>query len=297
MTQNLPSSQRPHTSAIRAYLGGSFNPVHSGHIEMAMQVYNTLAPLAAEQHCELQVSLLPNARSPFKSKSTAPKHRLAMLKLAIQGKPLRIDELELWQTPPVYTIDSVRELRQRYPYDRLIFIMGMDSARSLEQWKQGLQLTDYTHLWIFQRSDGTEITAETVETAKAQSNAQTHNAPTIVNSAQLIAELPKSLQQQVTFSLDSLLAIPKPSLSAQDSSQPPLKTAVQGHIYIDTRTVTMISSTEIRKQLLKPIIQTKSETTSDFILAVKHNPLLKHLNPAVYHYIIDHQLYSVAQFR
>ena len=139
--------------AIRAYLGGSFNPVHNAHIEMAMQVYDSLAPIAAEQRCELQVSLLPNARSPFKLKSTAPKHRLAMLELAIQNTPLQIDELELWQQPPVYTIDSVYTLRQRYPQDILIFIMGIDSARSLEQWKQGLDLTDYVNLWIFDRDN------------------------------------------------------------------------------------------------------------------------------------------------
>ncbi|WP_407074208.1 nicotinate-nicotinamide nucleotide adenylyltransferase, partial [Psychrobacter sp. GW64-MNA-CIBAN-0177] len=92
-----------------------------------------------QQQRALHVSLLPNARSPFKNESTNPKHRLAMLKLATLNTPLQIDELELWQAPPVYTIDSVRTLRQRYPHDSLIFIMGMDSARSLDKWKDGLK--------------------------------------------------------------------------------------------------------------------------------------------------------------
>ena len=114
--------------AIRAYLGGSFDPVHNGHLQMALYVYQSLLPIAEQQQHELQVSLLPNARSPFKADSTDPKHRLAMLKLAIKNTPLQINELELWQTPPVYTIDSVKTLRARYPHDDLIFIMGMDSA-------------------------------------------------------------------------------------------------------------------------------------------------------------------------
>jgi nicotinate-nucleotide adenylyltransferase len=103
--------------AIRAYLGGSFDPVHNGHLQMALYVYQSLLPIAEQQQHELQVSLLPNARSPFKADSTDPKHRLAMLKLAIKNTPLQINELELWQTPPVYTIDSVKTLRARYPHD------------------------------------------------------------------------------------------------------------------------------------------------------------------------------------
>ena len=73
--------------AIRAYLGGSFDPVHNGHLQLAMYVYEHLSPLAKLQQRELQVSLLPNARSPFKEDSTNPEQRLAMLKLAIQDTP------------------------------------------------------------------------------------------------------------------------------------------------------------------------------------------------------------------
>ncbi|MEJ6068834.1 adenylyltransferase/cytidyltransferase family protein, partial [Psychrobacter sp. 16-Bac2893] len=109
-TSNSYQSQNT-KSAIRAYLGGSFDPVHNGHLQMAMTVYQCLLPIAEQQQRELYVSLLPNTRSPFKEDSTDPKHRLAMLKLATQESPLYINELELWQAPPVYTIDSVQTLR------------------------------------------------------------------------------------------------------------------------------------------------------------------------------------------
>lgn len=148
-SQQKKENQHITVPAIRAYLGGSFDPVHNGHVQIALYVYDYLLPIAEQQQRALHVSLLPNARSPFKDKSTNPKHRLTMLKLARQESPLQINELELWQTPPVYTIDSVRTLRQRYPNDSLIFIMGMDSARSLDKWKDGLRLTDYVDLTDF----------------------------------------------------------------------------------------------------------------------------------------------------
>ncbi len=291
MNKNLTSSQ----PAIRVYLGGSFNPVHKAHIEMAMHVYDTLAPIAIEKDYKLQVSLLPNARSPFKSETTHPKHRLNMLKLAVQDTPLLIDELELWQTPPVYTIDSVRTLRQRYPNDILIFMMGMDSARSLEHWKQGLQLTDYVNLWLFDRSDDTKRTADERAASKIKDDtAKSSSQLTIVDLAKLTDELPVALQSQVTRSVTQLLELPKLLLGNQDSSALPLKITLKGRIYIDTQSIAMISSTDIREQLFQKIPHTQNQTTTDAKLAIMPNFLLKTLNPAVYRYIIAHQLYSAA---
>ena len=272
---------KPSPTAIRAYLGGSFNPVHSAHIEMAMQVYHSLAPLTAERNCELQVSLLPNARSPFKSQSLAPKHRLAMLKLAVQDTPIRVDELEIWQPPPVYTIDSVRTLRQRYPQDVLIFIMGMDSARSLDKWKQGLQLTDYVHLWIFGRSASADpnLPHKPFDNNKTLSDKQ---------RALLINELPNSLPAQVVDSISELVTTSIDSLAAQNLANKGLKTLPKGRIYIDSRPVQKVSSTKIRTQLLTdctaPIIKDSLLNHCEY--------LSKHLHPAVYNYIVQHKLYS-----
>ena len=272
---------KPSPTAIRAYLGGSFNPVHSAHIEMAMQVYHSLAPLTAERNCELQVSLLPNARSPFKSQSLAPKHRLAMLQLAVQDTPIRVDELEIWQPPPVYTIDSVRTLRQRYLQDVLIFIMGMDSARSLDKWKQGLQLTDYVHLWIFGRSASADpnLPHKPFDNNKTLSDKQ---------RALLINELPNSLPAQVVDSISELVTTSIDSLAAQNLANKGLKTLPKGRIYIDSRPVQKVSSTKIRTQLLTdctaPIIKDGLLNHCEY--------LSKHLHPAVYNYIVQHKLYS-----
>ena len=282
---------------IRAYLGGSFDPVHNGHLQLVMYVYEHLLPIAAQQKRELQVSLLPNARSPFKEDSTNPEHRLAMLKLATQETPLQINELELWQEPPVYTIDSVQTLRARYPNDSLIFIMGMDSARSLDKWKNGLALTDYVNLWVFNREENTEFNKDF-----SKANSQTP----------LKSQLPVPLQPLTVDTATELIIAPSEHLT----DSPILKNPNQGRIYIDPRPVVAISSTQVRQQLQRQLYQQRPQAPQS--LNIKHaaemqiaslqpindiigdtapNSFAKWLNPAVYQYIIAHQLYSAAQFR
>ncbi|WP_201554740.1 nicotinate-nicotinamide nucleotide adenylyltransferase [Psychrobacter sp. 72-O-c] len=290
--------------AIRAYLGGSFDPVHNGHIQMAMYVYHSLLPIAEQQQRLLHVSLLPNACSPFKTQSTDPAHRLAMLTLAIQNTPLQVSELELWQTPPVYSIDSVRTLRQRYPNDSLIFIMGMDSARGLEKWKDGLQLTDYVHLWVFDRSsnlasnfatnliNSSDVSQKMASTDKDKN--QQHLSAQHLNT--LSAELPIQLRAQITRTqLDLMQPLNSSSKNITHQGNKPLKSNAQGRIYIDSRSVLAISSTDTRKQLRQQ--RHKQLPTDDLTVSNKPNNLTHLLNPAVYQYIIAHQLYSAAQFR
>ncbi|WP_201511444.1 nicotinate-nicotinamide nucleotide adenylyltransferase [Psychrobacter alimentarius] len=279
--------------AIRAYLGGSFDPVHQGHVQMAMYVYERFLPIAKQQQRDLHVSLLPNSRSPFKQKSTDPHHRLAMLKLATQSTPIQINELELWQTPPVYTIDSVRTLRQRYPNDSLIFIIGMDSALSLPHWKEGLALTDHVNLWIFSRSHVSYVSDKV--------DAYNDILP---DTDTIQAKLPAPLQSLVVDTPTELVTPITKALTVNTV----LKSAHQGHIYIDARPVAAVSSTQIREQLPSAqdrldIMQvadrqmTSIPPINDIMSHTASNPLTKWLNPAVYHYIIAHQLYSAAQFR
>lgn len=309
-TSNSPQEKTP-TPAIRAYLGGSFDPVHNGHLEVAMSVYQHLLPIATQLQRTLHVSLLPNARSPFKTQSTDPNHRLAMLKLATESTPIQINELELWQAPPVYTIDSVRTLRQQYPNDSLIFIMGMDSAHSLDKWRDGLRLTDHVNLWVFNRQSSTDVSDGVGEKFSDSINSSKNNTVTVQDIATLQSQLPLSLQAHITDSPIELLTPTIQQLtdsSNSSSSNPDLKNANQGRIYIDPRPITAVSSTQIREQLQKLDDQTNKmpvaerqiasiASINDIISNTESNPLAKWLNPAVYQYIIAHQLYSAAQFR
>ncbi|GAF51866.1 nicotinate-nicotinamide nucleotide adenylyltransferase [Psychrobacter sp. JCM 18900] len=317
-TSNSPQEKTP-APAIRAYLGGSFDPVHNGHLEVAMFVYQHLLPIATRLHRTLHVSLLPNARSPFKTQSTDPNHRLAMLKLATENMPIQINELELWQAPPVYTIDSVRTLRQRYPNDSLLFIMGMDSAHSLDKWKDGLRLTDYVNLWVFNRQSSTDVSDGISRKFSDSIISSENHTATVQDIATLQSQLPLSLQPHITDSPIELLTPPihhstnslnsnSTDPTSTDLKSPDLKNANQGRIYIDSRPITAVSSTQIREQLQKLDDQTNKmpvakrqiasiASINDIISNTESNPLAKWLNPAVYQYIIAHQLYSAAQFR
>ncbi|MGE6474871.1 nicotinate-nicotinamide nucleotide adenylyltransferase [Psychrobacter sp. NPDC078631] len=322
-TSNSPQEKTP-APAIRAYLGGSFDPVHNGHLEVAMSVYQHLLPIATQLQRPLHVSLLPNARSPFKTQSTDPNHRLAMLKLATENTPIQINELELWQAPPVYTIDSVRTLRQQYPNDNLIFIMGMDSAHSLDKWKDGLRLTDHVNLWVFNRQSSSDVSDGISEKFSDSTISSENNTATTQDVNFLKTQLPLSLQPHIIDSPIELLTptIQQSSDSLNSNSTNPnstdptstdlkstdLKNAIQGRIYIDSRPITAVSSTQIREQLQKlddqtnkmPVAQRQIASIAsinDIISNTESNPLAKWLNPAVYQYIIAHQLYSAAQFR
>ena len=317
-TSNSPQEKTPEP-AIRAYLGGSFDPVHNGHLEVAMSVYQHLLPIATQLQRTLHVSLLPNARSPFKTQSTDPSHRLNMLKLATENTPIQINELELWQAPPVYTINSVRTLRQQYPNDSLIFIMGMDSAHSLDKWKDGLRLTDHVNLWVFNRQSSTDVSDGVGEKFSDSIISSKNHTVTVQDIATLQSQLPLSLQPHI---IDSPIELLTPTIhhstnsSSSNSTNPnntdptstDLKNANQGRIYIDSRPITAVSSTQIREQLQRiddqtnkmPVAQRQIASIAsinDIISNTESNPLAKWLNPAVYQYIIAHQLYSAAQFR
>lgn len=273
LTHDNPTPLLP-PAGIRAYLGGSFDPVHQGHLQMAICVYRTLAPIAQRHSRPLEVSLLPNARSPFKDHSSDPKHRLAMLQLACADTPLDICTLELWQTPPVYSIDSVRYLRQQYPNDSLIFIMGADSMATLEHWKDGLSLTDYVHLWVFNRH--LEITH--LEATQSRRGSDTD----IESKSDMTQIIPVALQHQIT---QSPLALIQPIGQANHTDQSS-ESRFKGAIYIDDSQIVNISSTQLRYALCQ----------SSQIPIDPCSHLLHALPNKVFDYIRQHHLYCDADF-
>ena len=131
-----------------AWLGGSFNPVHFGHLRMATMLVHQFAL----DH----LYFLPSARNIGKE-TLASHHRLAMLKLALQSleqthaKRLSIDCRELDRSGITYTIDTLRELRKEYPKAQINFILGEDSLANIEKWKDYKQLIEYAHLLVLQR--------------------------------------------------------------------------------------------------------------------------------------------------
>lgn len=128
-----------------ALYGGSFDPVHLAHVATAEALRDRLG-LA-------EVRFLPAARSPLKPAATADHHRLAMLELALAGRPgLVLDRSELDRPPPSYTIDTLRRVRARLgAATPLAFILGLDSFLELPRWKEWQALTDHAHLVVVGR--------------------------------------------------------------------------------------------------------------------------------------------------
>jgi len=127
-------------------LGGTFDPVHIGHLALAR---------TARDHLRLdELRLIPTGASWQKSGVEAsPAQRLDMLRLAVgDERALRVDDRETRRTGPSYTIDTLAELRAELgPRTALILILGSDQLRNLATWHRWRELLDLAHIACTQR--------------------------------------------------------------------------------------------------------------------------------------------------
>ena len=127
-------------------LGGSFNPIHCGHLTITRAA-------AAKLRCEA-VFLIPSARPPHKpgDPTLAPAaDRLAMCRLAVAGDPLyKVDPLELERPGPSYTLDTVRSLKAR-GFRRVAWLVGADLLPGLPQWHRATELLAEAEFVVMRR--------------------------------------------------------------------------------------------------------------------------------------------------
>lgn len=112
------------------FLGGSFDPVHFGHLIAAQDVY--------EQHRMDRLFLVPAAQAPLKPQETqsSAADRLAMLRAAVEwDSRFEISDYELRKGGTSYTIDSVRHFQEQFPNDELYWIIGGDQLPKMHLWK------------------------------------------------------------------------------------------------------------------------------------------------------------------
>lgn len=125
--------------------GGTFDPVHEGHV----------GPI--RRACELfglsQVIWVPARISPHKgAPPTDARHRVAMLGLAIQGRPdWSISFEELDREPPSYTVDTLTTLSARFLRDELWLLMGTDALMGLERWRAPDAIVALSRIAAFHR--------------------------------------------------------------------------------------------------------------------------------------------------
>ena len=126
--------------------GGTFNPIHFGHLRMAQELASVLAMD--------EVKFIPSANPPHKDNvMVSAEHRSAMVKLAIADNPLfSLDELELNREGSSYTIDTLVSLRESLGQDTsLCLMMGSDAFVNLNTWYRWQELLDYAHIVLVQR--------------------------------------------------------------------------------------------------------------------------------------------------
>lgn len=126
--------------------GGSFDPVHRGHVETARAAQAALG--------QPMLVWLPTSRSPLKDRGGAtPDQREAMLRLTLAGRDgWQLDTGELHAPPPAYSIDTLRRWRARLGPDvPLAFLMGRDSLAQLPRWREWQALSEVAHLVVATR--------------------------------------------------------------------------------------------------------------------------------------------------
>jgi nicotinate-nucleotide adenylyltransferase len=131
-------------------LGGTFDPVHNGHLRTALEAVELLGLD--------QVRLVPvNTPALRATPGATPAQRSAMLSIAAAGSPqLVVDERELTRGGVSYSIDSLRELRVELgEQDCICLIIGEDAYVQLERWKEWQRLLDYAHIVVLTRPGDT----------------------------------------------------------------------------------------------------------------------------------------------
>ncbi|TFH88124.1 nicotinate-nucleotide adenylyltransferase [Billgrantia azerbaijanica] len=141
-------SERATAPARLAMLGGTFDPVHLGHLRSAVELREALALD--------RVHLIPAAMPPLRGEPhIAPEERLALLRLGIGNTPgLVADPRELARDGPSYSADTLASLREEFGAEaRLVMALGHDAFLRLAEWHAPERLFALAHVVVIDRPD------------------------------------------------------------------------------------------------------------------------------------------------
>lgn len=125
--------------------GGTFDPVHFGHLRPALDVYSLLTLS--------KIHFIPCGQPPHRHTPVASaEHRLAMLKLALERQAdFVVDEREINRAGPSYMVDTLESLVKDFADEKFCLILGMDAFVNLTTWKDWTRITELVSLVITQR--------------------------------------------------------------------------------------------------------------------------------------------------
>jgi len=125
-------------------LGGSFDPIHNGHLQLGRDALKQL-PLQ-------EVRFIPAAQPWQKARITAAEYRARMVQLAIAGEPrFALDMHEIERGGVSYTIDTLHALRSALPDHPLVLIMGTDQFARLDTWRDWREVVNLAHIAVARR--------------------------------------------------------------------------------------------------------------------------------------------------
>lgn len=156
-------------------LGGTFDPIHMGHLRMALELYEALD--LAEVH------IIPTLQPLYRKQPVAsPEHRLAMVRCAVAGEPAMVaDDREIRRPGPTYTIDTLTEMRAEMPDTPLCLLVGIDAFLGFPGWHRWNEILDYAHIIVAHRPHyhlpPSGIVADTIKEHFQQEIAYIHENP------------------------------------------------------------------------------------------------------------------------
>lgn len=127
--------------------GGTFNPIHYGHLRAAEEVHEIFALN--------KILFIPAGRPPFKKPKLIPAgHRYEMVRIAIEGNPFfDISDIEVRRRGVSYSVDTLRSLKDKYKGAEFFFILGTDAFPDLPSWKEPDKLLSLTNLIVISRPE------------------------------------------------------------------------------------------------------------------------------------------------
>jgi nicotinate-nucleotide adenylyltransferase len=134
---------------VQVLFGGTFDPVHNGHVVMAESL--------ARAFPSATIHVIPNRQPPHRASQVSAEHRLAMLSMAMEGIPhITVNAIELGRDGPSYTVDTLRALRAEFgANESFVLCLGADAVRAVDQWYQPEMLAELGHLCILNRANQT----------------------------------------------------------------------------------------------------------------------------------------------
>lgn len=155
------------TNRTIGILGGTFDPIHLGHLTLATQM---------QKEFNLDhIRIIPCYRNGDKPQPIASNHqRINMIKRAIAHQHLlQFDDIEIQRQRVSYTLETLQALKLKFPYQPLAFILGMDTFLSLPTWHKWEEIFTYAHLLLANRPNyhiPTPSLSQEILTAKLEPN-------------------------------------------------------------------------------------------------------------------------------